>query len=73
MFRENLFVLGPSINGLVTKGNKVILCGFILALFQSTKANKIYFEHTRDYKKLLPLCVIEIQVTGNKIEVFSSI
>ena len=34
--------LRPSINGLVTDGNtKLCCCGFILALFQSTTANKI--------------------------------
>ena len=34
--------LGPSIKGLVTYGNTKLCCrGFILALFQSTTANKI--------------------------------
>ena len=33
---------GPSINGLITEGNTIICCcGFILALFLSTTANKI--------------------------------
>ena len=42
-------------------------------LFQSTTANKIDFEHTRDYKRLLPLCEAEILlVTVKRIEVFSS-
>ena len=37
-------------------------------------ANKTESEHIRDYKKLLPVCKVEIlQVTVNKIEVFSSI
>ena len=44
--------------------------GFILTLFQSTTANKIDSEHTRDYKKLFPVCEVEIlQVTVHKIEV----
>ena len=43
--------LGPSINGLFTDGNTKLCCrGFILALFQSTTANKIDSEHTQDYK-----------------------
>ena len=41
--------LGPSINRLVTDGNTKLCCrGFILVLFQSTTANKIDSEHTRD-------------------------
>ena len=45
-------LLGPSMNGLVTDGNTKLCCrGFILALFQSTTANKIDSEHTRDYKR----------------------
>ena len=65
-------VLGPSINGLVTDGNTKLCCrGFILALFQSTTANKIDSEHTRDYKRLFPLCEAEIlRVTVKRIEVF---
>ena len=65
--------LGPSINGLVTDGNTKLCChGFILVLFQSTTANKIYSEHTRDYKRLLPVCEAEIlRVTVKRIEVFS--
>ena len=52
-----LFSLGSSINGLVTDGNTKLCCrGFILALFQSTTANKIDSERTRDYKRLLPVC-----------------
>ena len=31
-----------------------------LALFQSTTANKIDSEHTRDYKRLLSVCEAEI-------------
>ena len=72
-------VLGSSINGLVTEGNTKLCCrGFILALFQSThvlqaSAHKIYSEHTQDYKRLLPVCKAEmLQVTVNRIEVFSS-
>ena len=67
-------MLGPSINGLVTEGNTKLCCrGSILALFQSTAANKIDSEHTQDYKKLLRLCEAEIlQVTVKRIEVFSS-
>ena len=63
--------LGPSINGLVTDGNTKLCCrGFILALFQSTTANKIDSEHTRDCKRLLPICETEIlRVTVKKIEV----
>ena len=65
--------LGPSINGLVTDGNTKLCCqGFILALFQSTTANKIDSEHTQDYKRLLPVCKAEIlQVTLKRIEVLS--
>ena len=66
--------LGPSINGLVTDGKTKLCCrGFILALFQSTTANKIDFEHTRDYKRLLPICEAKIlRVTVKRIKVFSS-
>ena len=50
-----------SINGLVTDGNtKLCCCGFILELFQSATANKNDSEHTRDYKRLLPVCEAEI-------------
>ena len=53
--------LGPSINGLVTDGNTKLCCrGLILALFQSTTANKIDFKHTQGYKRLLPVCDAEI-------------
>ena len=64
--------LGPSINGLVTDGNRKLCCrGFILALFQSTSANKIDSEHTQDYKRSLSVCEAEIlQVRVNRIEVF---
>ena len=42
-------------------------------LFQSTTANKIDSEHTPDYKTLLSVCEDEtLQVTVNRIEVFSS-
>ena len=42
-------------------------------LFQSTTANEIESEHTRDYKRLLPACEAEIlRVTVKRIEVFSS-
>ena len=66
--------LGPSINGLVTDGNTKLCCrGFIVALFQRTTANKIDSEHTRDYKRLLPVCEAEfLRVTVKRIEVFSS-
>ena len=66
--------LGPSINGLVTDGITKLCCrGFTLALFQSTRANKIDSEHTQDYKRLLPVCEAEIlRVTVKRIEVFSS-
>ena len=66
--------LGPSINGLVTDGNTKLCCrGFILALFQSTTANEIDSEHTRDYKRLLLVCEAEIlRVTVKRIDVFSS-
>ena len=64
--------LGPSINGLVTDGNTKLCCrGFLLALFQSTTANKIESEHTRDYMRLLQVCKAEIiRVTVKRIEVF---
>ena len=66
--------LRPSINGLVTDGNTKLCCrGFILVLFQSTIANKIDSEHTRDYKKILLVCEAAIlQATEKRIEVFSS-
>ena len=52
--------LGPSINGLVTDGNTKLCCrDFILALFQSATAYNIDFEHTQDYKRLLPVCEAE--------------
>ena len=42
-------------------------------LFQSTTANKIDSEHTRDYKRLLPVCEAEIlHVTVKRNDVFSS-
>ena len=71
---DNHSTLGPSINGLVTDGNTKLCCrGFILALFQSTTANKIDSEHIQDYKRLLPVCEAEIlRVTVKRIEVFSS-
>ena len=67
-------MLGPSINGLVTDGNTKLCCrGYISALFQSTTANKIGSEHTRDYKRLLQVCEAKIlRVTVKRIEVFSS-
>ena len=44
-----------------------------LALFQSTTANKIDSEHTRDYKRLLPVWGAEIlRVTVKRIDVFSN-
>ena len=66
--------LGPSINVLVTDGNTKLCCrGFIIALFQSTTANKIDSEHIRDYKRSLLLCEAELlRVSVNRIEVFSS-
>ena len=68
-----MLLLGPSIKGLVTDRNAKLCCrGFVLALFQSTTANKIDPEHTPDYTKLFLVCVVEIlQVTVNKIEVLS--
>ena len=66
--------LEPSINGLVTDGNtKLCFRGLILALFQSSTANKIDSEHTQDYMRLLPLWEAEIlRVTVKRIEVFLS-
>ena len=66
--------LGPSINGLVTEGNTKLCCQcFVLELFQSMTANKMDYEHTRDYKRLLPVCKPEtLRVTVKRIEVFSS-
>ena len=60
--------------GLVTDGNTKLCCrGFILALFQSTTANKIDSEHTRDYKRLLPICEADLlRVTVKRIQDFSS-
>ena len=56
------YLLGPSINGLVTDGNVKLCCrGFISALSQSTTANKIDSEHVHEiYKRLLPVCEAEI-------------
>ena len=52
---HNTFGLGPSIKGLVTGGNTNLCCrGFVLALFQSTTANKIDSEHTGDYTEVIP-------------------
>ena len=64
------WAFGPSINGLVTYGNtKLCFRAFILALFHSTTANKVDSEHIPDYKKLLPVCEVEIlQVTVKKIK-----
>ena len=69
------FLFGPRINGLVTDRNTMLCCrGFIVALFQSTTANKIDSEHTQDYKRLLPVCEAEIlRITVKRIEVFSSL
>ena len=60
-----------SINGLVTDRSTKLCCrGFILALFQSTTANQIDSERTRDYKRLLPVCEAEIlRVTVKRIDV----
>ena len=69
------FYLGPSgIDRLVTDGSAKLCCrGFILALFQSTTANKIDSEQPQDYKRLLLVCEAEIlRVTVRIIEVFSS-
>ena len=45
----------------------------VLALFQSTTANKIDSEDTQDYMRLLPVCQTEIlQVKVNRYEVFLS-
>ena len=65
--------LGPSINRLVTDGNTKLCCqGLILALYQSTTANKIDSEHTQDYK-ITPVYKAEIlRVRVKRIEVFSS-
>ena len=69
---RSYLTLGPSINGLVTDGKTKLCCqGFILALSQSTTANKIDSEHTRNYKRLLPVCEAEILLV-KRIEVFSS-
>ena len=70
---RNVYKLGPSINGLVTYENTKFCCqGFVLALalFQSTTANKIDSEHTRDYTNLFLACKVEILqvITANKID-----
>ena len=61
MWHCDTFHLGPSINGQVS-GGKTKLCyrGFILALFQSTTANTIGSEHTRNNKRLLSVCEAKI-------------
>ena len=57
----SIYELGPSINGLVTDRNTKLCCrSFILALFQSTTANKVDSEDTQDYKRLLAVCEAEI-------------
>ena len=46
----------------------------VLALLQSTTANKIDLECAPDYTKLFPVCKVEtLQVMVNKIEVLSSL
>ena len=41
-------------------------------LYLSTTANKIDSEHTRDYKRLLPVCEAEIlRATVKRIDVYS--
>ena len=66
--------LGPSINGLVTNVNTKLCCrAFILALFHSTRANKIDSEHIRENKKVLPVCEVAILQVTVKYEVFSSL
>ena len=53
--------LGPNINGLVTDRNTKVCCrGSVFVLFQSTTANKMDSEHTREYRKLFPACNISI-------------
>ena len=48
-----------------------MLSRLCLALFQSTRANKIDSEYTRGYKRLLPVCEADIlRVTLKRIEVF---
>ena len=50
-----------------------MFCGFVLALFQSTTAEKIDLKRTIDHTKLFPVCKVEIlQVMVNKIKVLSS-
>ena len=73
LFASSIY-LGPSINGLVNDGNTKLCCrGFISAIFQSNTADKIDSEHTRDYKRLLPVCEAEIlRVSVKRIEVFST-
>ena len=45
---------------LVTDRNTKLCCrAFVLALFQSTTANKIDSEHTRDYTKVFSVCKVE--------------
>ena len=74
IFLEVYCRLRTSINRLVTDGNTKLCCqGFILALFQSTSANKFDSERTQHYKRLLSVCEAEIlRVTVKRIEVFSS-
>ena len=56
---------------MVTDENTKLCCrGFMMALFQSTTANKIDSEHIQDYKRL---CEAEIlRVTVKRIDVFST-
>ena len=62
-----------SIPVIIRTDTKLCCPGFVLALFQSTTANKIDSEHTRDYTKVFLVCKVDIlQVTINKIELLSS-
>ena len=54
------------------RNTKLCCSGSVLALFQSNTANKIDSEHTRDYKKLFPVCKVEILQVIVTIEVLSS-
>ena len=64
------YKLGPSINGLVTDG----IQNYVFEAVFQRYFKKNDSEHTRDYKRLPPVCEAEIlRVSVKIIEVFSSL
>ena len=54
------FISDPVLTDRSVAEKKLCYRGFILALFQSTTANTIGSEHTRDNKRLLSVCEAKI-------------